>query len=57
MDEVQELEALVPKPEALGFSGGVERARHEMHGPFTVPPGPEAFSFAPYQSTGVGQDR
>ncbi|WP_090488489.1 MULTISPECIES: phospholipase D-like domain-containing protein [Myxococcus] len=54
MDEMQELEALIPKPGALGFSGSVERARHEMHGPFTLPPGPEAFSFALYQSTGVG---
>ncbi|CAM4297217.1 phospholipase D-like domain-containing protein [Myxococcus xanthus] len=51
---MQELEALIPKPGALGFSGSVERARHEMHGPFSLPPGPEAFSFALYQSTGVG---
>ncbi|WP_375754626.1 phosphatidylserine/phosphatidylglycerophosphate/cardiolipin synthase family protein [Corallococcus exercitus] len=44
---------LLPQPGAHGFDGGDETRKHEMQGPFELPPGPEGFSFALYQATGV----
>ncbi|MFP2932136.1 phospholipase D-like domain-containing protein [Pyxidicoccus sp. 3LG] len=54
MDEMQELEELLPQAGAHFLDSDRERARHEMQGPFSLPPGPTGFSFALYQSTGVG---
>ncbi|MBN1205441.1 MAG: cardiolipin synthase B [Myxococcaceae bacterium] len=46
MDEV------LPQPGAHGWDEEVRR-RHEMKGPFHLPPGPDGFSFVLYQSTGI----
>ena len=46
MDEV------LPQPGAHGWDEDIHQ-RHEMKGPFHLPPGPEGFSFVLYQSTGV----
>ncbi|MCP3141774.1 phospholipase D-like domain-containing protein [Pyxidicoccus xibeiensis] len=54
MDELQDLEELLPQAGAHFLDSDRERARHEMQGPFMLPPGPAGFSFALYQSTGVG---
>jgi cardiolipin synthase len=54
MDEMQELEEMLPQAGSHFLDGDKERARHEMRGPFTLPPGPEGFSFSLYQSVGVG---
>lgn len=54
MDELQELEELLPQAGAHALDSDRERAKHEMQGPFMLPPGPQGFSFALYQSTGVG---
>ena len=51
MSDLQDVE-LLPQPGAHGFDGG--NRKHEMQGPFELPPGPEGFSFALYQSSGVG---
>lgn len=49
MDEV------LPQPGAHGwFLSDEERARHEMRPTYELPPGPDGFSFALFQSTGVG---
>ncbi|NTX11778.1 cardiolipin synthase B [Myxococcus sp. CA056] len=55
MDEPQDLTEteILPQPGAHGFDGARERGRHEMHGPFVLPPGPQGFSFSLYQSTGA----
>ncbi|MFP2896237.1 phospholipase D-like domain-containing protein [Corallococcus sp. 4LFB] len=45
---------LLPQPGAHGFDGGDVTRKHEMQGPFKLQPGPEGFSFALYQATGVG---
>lgn len=45
---------MLPQAGAHAYDGDRERAKHEMQGPFELPPGPEGFSFALYQSTGVG---
>ncbi len=47
-----ELEVL-PQPGAHGWDVS-EQERHQMRQTFHLPPGPEGFSFALYQSTGVG---
>ncbi|MBZ4416329.1 phosphatidylserine/phosphatidylglycerophosphate/cardiolipin synthase family protein [Myxococcus sp. RHSTA-1-4] len=54
MDEPQELEELLPQAGAHFLDSDRERARHEMRGPFMLPPGPTGLSFALYQSVGVG---
>ena len=54
MDEMQELEEMLPQAGAHFLDSGRERARHEMQGPFMLPPGPTGFSFSLYQSVGVG---
>ncbi|MCE9673192.1 phospholipase D-like domain-containing protein [Myxococcus stipitatus] len=55
MDERQDLaDMLLPQPGAHGFDSGPERKQHEMRGPYSLPPGPEGFSFSLYQSTGIG---
>ena len=44
---------VLPQPGAHGWDVD-EQGRHEMRRTFHLPPGPEGFSFALYQSTGVG---
>lgn len=46
------LDEVVPQPGAHGWDED-EGQRHEMKGPFHLPPGPEGLSFVLYQSTGV----
>lgn len=45
-------DGVLPQPGAHGWDEE-DRQRHEMKGPFHLPPGPDAFSFVLYQSTGV----
>jgi cardiolipin synthase len=46
------VDGVLPQPGAHGWDEQ-EGRRHEMKGPFHVPPGPDAFSFVLFQSTGV----
>jgi cardiolipin synthase A/B len=46
------MDEMLPQPGAHGWDEAIGR-RHEMKGPFHLPPGPEGFSFVLYQSTGV----
>ncbi|WP_224244441.1 phospholipase D-like domain-containing protein [Hyalangium gracile] len=48
-------DGVLPQPGAHGWDEK-DGQRHEMKGPFHLPPGPEAFSFVLYQSTGVCLD-
>lgn len=43
---------VVPQPGAHGWDEQASK-RHEMKGPFHLPPGPDGFSFVLYQSTGI----
>jgi cardiolipin synthase A/B len=52
MDGEQGVGEVLPQPGAHGWNEQ-EAQRHEMKGPFHLPPGPEGFSFALFQSTGV----
>jgi cardiolipin synthase A/B len=45
-------DGVLPQPGAHGWDEQ-DGQRHEMKGPFHLPPGPDAFSFVLYQSTGV----
>ena len=49
MDDMEQLEDLLPQAGAHFLESDRERARHEMQGPFMLPPGPTGFSFALYQ--------
>lgn len=46
------LDEMVPQPGAHGWDEKASK-RHEMKGPFHLPPGLDAFSFVLFQSTGV----
>jgi cardiolipin synthase len=51
--EVEEVvDGVLPQPGAHGWDEE-HRQRHEMKGPFHIPPGPDGLSFVLYQSTGV----
>ncbi|RYZ40562.1 MAG: cardiolipin synthase B [Myxococcaceae bacterium] len=43
----------VEKLPQTGSQGSPTQKKHELQGPFELPPGPEGFSFALFQSTGV----
>jgi cardiolipin synthase len=52
MEGEELIDDVLPQPGAHGWDEK-EGQRHEMKGPFHLPPGPDAFSFVLFQSTGV----
>jgi len=52
MEGEELVDDVLPQPGAHGWDEK-EGQRHEMKGPFHLPPGPDAFSFVLFQSTGV----